>query len=226
MSPRRRCQGPQDSAPATPSQVRARTRDLPRAHLAGALLRRASASAALLALLAWVGLALGGCVIPQDDTLFVGPRNARNRPPRILENQVSPQTRIIREFGNGTCRQTFEVLATDPDVNDLLSVYWFVDYVPGQASTDKIDLLSPSDGPERNDRATFVADLTAANSKLRAPGLHTVEAVLVDRQFDVVKRQPTQEIGDNPDGGAAIVVDEGYAVTYAWTVETVTGVCP
>jgi hypothetical protein len=101
-----------------------------------------------------------------------------------------------------------------------------VDYVPGQLSTDKIDLLFPSERPERNDRATFVADLTAANSKLRAPGLHTVEAVLVDRQFDTAKRQPTQDLDDNPDGGAAIVVDEGYAVTYAWTVETVTGVCP
>ncbi|MBF5040997.1 hypothetical protein FGE12_01235 [Aggregicoccus sp. 17bor-14] len=138
---------------------------------------------------------------------------------------MSPQTRIIREFGNGTCRQTFEVLATDPDVLDLLTVYWFVDYVPGQASTDKLDLLAPSDRPERNDRATFVADLTAANSKLRAPGLHTVEAVLADRQLDLTTRQPSQQLGENPDGGAAIVLDEGYAVTYAWTVETVTGVC-
>ena len=181
----------------------------------------------------WVGaivaswaVALSGCVIPQDDTLFAGLPRARNRPPRIVENQVSPQTRIIREFGSEACRESFEVLVIDPDVDDDISVTWFVDYTPGSSSPEQITLLATTGRPQRDDRATFEVDLSAASSPLRAPGLHLVEAVVADRQLNPATRTPVSIPGENPDGGPSIVVDEGYAVTYAWTVETVAGVCP
>jgi len=143
-----------------------------------------------------------------------------------VENQVSPQTRIIREFGSDTCREEFEVLVIDQDVDDDISVTWFVDYAPGQTRTEQTTVLATTGRPQRDDRATFTVDLSAANSPLRAPGLHLVEAVVSDRQLVVPTRLPLPILGDNPDGGPRIVVDEGYAVTYAWTVETVAGVCP
>jgi hypothetical protein len=181
----------------------------------------------------WVGVflmagavGLGGCLIPQDDTLFAGLPPPRNRPPRIVENQVSPQTRIIREFGSDTCREEFEVLVIDPDVEDKVVVNWFVDYTPGQGNIDFSVELAPTTVPQRNDRATFVVDLTAANSPLSAPGLHTVEAVVSDRTLVASTRLTVPITEPNPDGGAPVVVDEGYVVTYAWTVETVPGVCP
>ncbi len=181
----------------------------------------------------WVGailaswfLALTGCVIPQDDTLFAGVPIGGNKPPRIVETQVSPQTRIIREFGSETCRMTFEILVTDPDVADNLTVTWYVDHAPGNTSPEKIDNVTPSGRPLRDDRSTFDVDLSAAASPLRAPGLHLVEAVVTDGNLNFETRLPFPVLGDNPDGGAPIPVDEDYAVTYAWTVETVTGVCP
>jgi hypothetical protein len=177
---------------------------------------------ALLA--AWV-LALAGCVIPQDDTLFAGQSQPPNRPPRIVENQVSPQTRIIREFGSDTCRLAFELLVTDPDVNDRIGVSWYVDYAPGRAPV-WTSSLTPTNSPLRDDRATFDVDLSAAASPLSAPGLHLVEAVVADRQLDFSTRLPFPDLMDNPDGGPRLVSDEGYAVTYAWVVETVAGVCP
>lgn len=173
---------------------------------------------------AWV-LALSGCLIPQDDTLFSGNPEAPNQPPRIVENQVSPQTRIIREFGSDSCRLSFELVVTDPDVNDRIDVSWYVDYAPGR-DPERSMSLNPTRTPLRDDRATYDVDISAAASPLSAPGLHLVEAVVADRQLDPSTRLPFPEPRNNPDGGAPILVTEGFAVTYAWTVETVAGVCP
>jgi hypothetical protein len=173
---------------------------------------------------AWA-LALSGCLIPQDDTLSAGEPVPGNQPPRIVENQVSPQTRIIREFGSDTCRLAFELVVTDPDVNDRINVSWYVDYAPGRAPVWNSS-LAPTNMPLRDDRATFDVDLSAAPSPLSAPGLHLVEAVVADRQLDLATRLPFPEPRENPDGGASLLVQEGYAVTYAWVVETVAGVCP
>lgn len=199
--------------------------DFTDARLAGPLLRSPSVKWMGVILMAGA-LGLGGCLIPQDDTEFAGLPPPRNRPPRIVENQVSPQTRIIREFGSDTCREEFEVLVVDPDVDDRITVSWFVDYTPGQQSIDFTTELANTGFPQRDDRATFVVDLSAAGSPLSAPGLHTVEAVVADRTLIASTRLTVPETEPNPDGGSPIVVDEGYVVTYAWTVETVAGVCP
>ncbi|HET9450330.1 MAG TPA: hypothetical protein VFO83_05585 [Aggregicoccus sp.] len=139
---------------------------------------------------------------------------------------MSPQTRIIRDFGSETCRETFEVLVTDPDVDDDINVTWYVDYTPGTSDPAQVSLLAPTGRPLRDDRATFEVDLSAAASPLRAPGLHLVEAVVADGQYDPKTRLPVPRTESNPDGGARIVVDESFVITYAWTVETVAGVCP
>jgi hypothetical protein len=180
------------------------------------------------AMLAMWALVQSGCLIPQDDTLFSGIPEPLNRPPRIVENQVSPQTRILRDFGSETCRTAFEVLVTDPDVDDEITVYWYVDYAPGSgpASLPRFFQFLPQTGnPLRNERATFEVDLAAAGSPLASPGLHLVEAIVADRPLDPATREPRLGRDPNPDGGAPIVVDEGFAVSYAWVVETVAGAC-
>ena len=170
-------------------------------------------------------LALTGCLIPQDETLGSEPVPA-NQPPRIVENQVSPQTRIIREFGSDSCRLSFELVVTDPDVNDRIDVNWYVDYAPGRMPVSSSSLApTTSSSPLRDDRATFDVDLSAAASPLSAPGLHLVEAVVADRQLDLNTRLPFPVPRQNPDGGPGLQVVEGFAVTYAWTVETVAGGC-
>jgi len=78
--------------------------------------------------LAWVACVASGCLIPQDDTLLVELPQRRNRPPRILENLVNPPQRITQDFGAaGRCELEFSVAVEDPDVDDLITVSWYLD---------------------------------------------------------------------------------------------------
>lgn len=174
--------------------------------------------------LAWVAAVAGGCLVPQDDTLLEGLPDRRNRPPRIVESQVQPPEPIIQDFGSaGLCELDFSVVVEDPDVDDLLTVRWYVDYDPQNPTGPYREFQLANNGqPQRGDRATLRISLRAANSPLSAPGVHLVEAVVADTRL--VGRDPVP-VGRVVLDGGAVLLNPGYVVTHTWFVNTVRGDC-
>lgn len=194
--------------------------DLPRPRpLARRLLR-----GSLLGLLA-AGAAAGGCVLPQDTTSpFAGPGLPFNNAPRILEAQVTPGRRIV-ELGGGTrCTETFSVLVEDRDVNDSITVRWYIDYQPGSTDPGEVEEFLPTGTPVRARASKFEANLAAAGSALAVPGDHVVEAVVTDTQFGPNRQPEPDDAIPLPDGGTALI--PGYVDSYAWFVKTLPGGCP
>lgn len=179
---------------------------------------------ALAALAAAAGL--GGCIVPQDDTFFVPLTEARNRPPRIVERTVVPDTRLLTPVALPNCTLTFNVNVADPDEKDVLNVYWYVDHDERQEREDLPITINPNPGglgEERQQSATWSADLRQAGNPLAVPGDHVVEAIVTDTVlFDQVP-QPTRRTLQLADGG--VLVDPGYSDSYAWFVKTTTGSC-
>jgi hypothetical protein len=180
--------------------------------------------APLMTAVGLASLAAGsGCLIPQDDSLLEGVPQFKNRPPRIVEEQVEPSERILRAFGVGGCTQDFAVVVEDPDVDDRLTVEWYVDYNPSNPrGYDRQFVINPTGQPRRNDRATLHVDLRVAGGLLSPPGLHLVEALVTDRYL--INRQPAPP--DDvilADGG--VVKDPGFVTSYSWVVNTVAGDC-
>ena len=173
--------------------------------------------------LAWVVGVAGGCLVPQDDTLLESIPQRRNRPPRIVETQVQPSEAIIRDFGaNGLCELDFSVIVEDPDVDDLVTVRWYLDYDNQNPTGAYREFQLANNGqPQRGDRATLRINLRAANSPLSAPGEHLVEALVSDTRL--VGREPVPISQINLDGG--VIINPGYVVTHAWFVTTVSGEC-
>ena len=176
----------------------------------------------------WLGLVSvavlwGGCLIPQDDTYLAGLPEQRNRPPLILETQVNPSNRVIKNFGaNGKCEEEFRVVVEDLDVDDTVTVKWYVDYeAPDSVSVFKEAEL-PKTGQSVRGAGTLSLSLRSANSPLAQPGVHIVEAVVSDGL--TIDRKPTEIVVEKlPDGGT--VTDRVYSVSYAWVVNTVQGDC-
>ncbi|MBJ6762329.1 hypothetical protein JGU66_16285 [Myxococcaceae bacterium JPH2] len=173
------------------------------------------------------GLALclgvaAGCLVPQDSASFLDSLPVMlNRPPRIIENQVRPPERLIRDFGATTCALDFSVEVQDPDVDDTLSVEWYVDY-PTDGRIQQVDEFTNTGRPDRAGGAQLHVDLRAANSLLASPGLHVVEAIVTDTRLIHREPRPRGQL-DLADGGT--VVNPGFATSYAWVVNTVQGNC-
>lgn len=174
--------------------------------------------------LAWAAGVAGGCLVPQDDTLLEGLPDRRNRPPRIVESQVQPPEPIIQDFGSaGLCELEFSVIAEDPDVDDLLTVRWYLDYDTQNPTGPYREIQLANNGqPQRGERATLRINLRAANSPLSAPGVHLVEAVVADTRL--VGREPVP-VGRVVLDGGGIILNPGYAVSHTWFVNTVRGDC-
>jgi hypothetical protein len=174
--------------------------------------------------LAWMAWAAGGCLVPQDDTLLEGIPERRNRPPRIVESQVQPTEPIIQDFGlNGLCELDFSVVVEDPDVDDLITVQWYLDYDSQNPTGFFREFKLANNGePQRGERATLPINLRAANSPLSAPGVHLVEAVVADTRL--VERSPEPKGSIVLDGGG-VILNPGYVVTHTWFVTTVRGDC-
>ncbi|HEX8823503.1 MAG TPA: hypothetical protein VF794_26505 [Archangium sp.] len=175
----------------------------------------------------WLGLGisvwtLGGCLIPQEETYLNEFPEPRNRPPRIVEQQVQPPERIIRGYGSDLCEFQFSVIVEDPDLNDTLYVNWFVDYDPTQLrGADGVGRLQPNNKVVRDERASFNPKIPSIDySRLNVPGDHVVEVVVSDTPL--VGRDPERFFVKRLADGTE-VYDQGYSATYAWFVRTEPG---
>ncbi len=166
---------------------------------------------------------LGGCIIPQEESYLSEVPSQRNRPPRIVEQHVSPSDRIIRGYGSDNlCSLSFEVVVEDPDVDNRLLAYWFVDYDPSQThGEDDLDRINPKNRKVvRDDRPSYQVNFGSADfNRLNLPGDHLVEVVVTDTAL--VGREPEGRSVPLADGGT--VIDPGYTATYVWFVRTEAG---
>ena len=199
------------------------------ARLASLLLGQGLVRARLTGLLA---LGLSGCLLPLpgDDVLPLP--DAKNRPPRIEELNVTPQGRIVSlDVGNG-CVLQLGLPVSDPDLEDLITVRWFVDFdttpVEGEPDdTSFSETLLVSTGREQRGNASITLRTNTAGSRLATPGLHLVEAYVSDGRLQVVNLDGVLVVQPLPrevdaDGG---IIDPNYVVSYAWFVQTPVG-CP
>lgn len=174
-----------------------------------------------------VGLLVLGqaaCLIPQDDPILVPLPPTRNRPPRIQENSVTPPRSFPAPtlFTGDNCPEQvlFGVTLEDPDVDDVLTLRWFIDYDPNNNPV--------SFGTETRVSTTGAAVRGALEqtfslrpgSPLAVPGIHLVEAVVADGQL--IGREP-QPLARDEQGN---VTEVSYSDTFAWYISVEDQVCP
>jgi hypothetical protein len=164
-------------------------------------------------------LALSGCLIPQESRILEPVPAVRNRPPRILEELVTPD-RVIRTNNGPNCpRLDFAYKVEDPDVEDNLTTRWYI-YTNFQANLPAYrEGQIPPDGRTVRDRSvTLSIDFAAAENPLRLEGVYVVEGLVSDGTL--INRTPLPR--PLPGGDT----DPTYAVSYAWVVIVTNGPCP
>lgn len=164
------------------------------------------------------------CLIPQDDPILDPLPPPRNRPPRILENLVSPPRSFPAPtfFTGQNCPPIvrFEAIVADPDIDDALTVRWFVDYDPrNNPIVWKEQRIAPS-GQEVRTTTSALLELNTATGPLSVEGQHLVEVFVSDGQL--INRDP-QPLEVAPDGG---IINPSYVDTFAWYVNIENQVCP
>ncbi len=176
----------------------------------------------------WLGVGvvvgtLTGCIIAQEEYSLSEVPIPRNRPPRIVERQVTPTERNLRGYGADRCELSFSVIVEDPDISSLLYAYWYVDYDPTDTrGADSEGRVRPTPGKTvRDERATFSSRVNSTNfNRLNAPGDHVVEVVISDTAL--VGREPEPSNVIRLDDGTDFV-DPGYTASYVWFVRTEAG---
>jgi hypothetical protein len=175
----------------------------------------------------WLGLSLlcgglsAGCLVPQDDHVLQDLPQL-NHPPRIVEDGLSPQPRLINT--DKACGELqFSAPVEDPDLGDLLVTQWFLSDFANTTPLNPVkqEAVTNATGQAiRKDPANFTLRLQDTANPI-TPGLHVVELLLSDGT--VINRVPQPR--DVPcDGGTGILT---YTTTYAWMVNVAdTGVCP
>lgn len=174
----------------------------------------------------WLGLLLvaqTACLIPQEDPILDPLPPPRNRPPRILENLVSPPRSFPAPtyFTGQNCPPIvrFEAVVADPDIDDLITARWFVDYDPlNNPVVWKEDRIPPS-GQEVRTTASALLELNTTTGPLSVAGPHLIEVFVSDSQL--INRDPQPREID-PDGG---IINPGYVDTYAWYINIENQVC-
>jgi hypothetical protein len=187
---------------------------------------RARLASTLLAL-CWAASALSGCLLSQEDRVLDFPAQ-RNRPPRIMEELPIDGNRLtIVEQSSDPCPTlVFGFSAEDPDVDQDLTVRWYVDYprVPVSAEDREQVLLANHSRAQRDTQGNLTVDLGGVLNlplnQLQLPVTHIVEAVLFDFRIGP-DRKPIPISG--ADGG---ILNPSYAVSYAWVVDMRRTTCP
>ena len=164
---------------------------------------------------------MGGCLVPQDYRFSDDPPPFKNNPVTIAS--PFPDGTVLTTYnGEGgptatACRLTFRVSASDPDLDDLITVRWFADYdrTPVILQEDLLQNLgSPTRGP-----VELTMDLGVPGNPLSSQATHVLEVLVADGQL--VNRTPLPRSSD-PDAG----VNPSFVDQYAWIVKTEPGDCP
>jgi hypothetical protein len=163
-----------------------------------------------------------GCLIPQDYRFSDNPPPFKNNPVKITSPSPSATTITMSNGTGGTraCVEEFSVNATDPDLDDQLTVRWYGDYDPiVNPGILREQLLSNVGAAERGP-ATYRVDLNQAGSLFVTPKPHVLEVLVTDGFLDDMDRTPVNRSGD-PDAG----VNPSYLDRHVWIIDTVAGDC-
>lgn len=162
-------------------------------------------------------LLLGGCLLPQDDTLL-DPLPQKNRPPRILEQNVQPAQNVSVATN---CSIEFSAFVEDPDVDDKLTYRWYIDYNPTAGSLTRTPFeegqLLNNGQPVRSSSATYKGDTGNTSTPLAEIGLHRVTLMVFDGTLGVFDGPGSVPPADPVEG-----VDAGnphYSDSYTWIVD-------
>jgi len=132
------------------------------------------------------------------------------------------KTTILPSEGCPTLHFSFS--AEDPDINDTLTVRWYVDY-PASSAIEPEQRLAINGQAIRDDKGSLDVDLSnhalaIPASFLQQPGTHVVEALLFDFALGELRRPVPFDPAT--DGG---IPNPSYVVSYAWVVEA-SHACP
>ena len=177
---------------------------------------RARLASTLLAL-SCATYVLSGCLLSQEDRVLDFPAQ-RNRPPRIMEELTITPNRFTQVQLSDPCPELkFEFNAEDPDVDQVLTVRWYVDYPRGLYPVEQALSPNANGKPQRDDRGSLTVNLASRLdfplTLLQSPGPHVLEAVLYDFHLGP-DRIPLPISG--ADGG---ILNPSYVVSYAWVVD-------
>jgi hypothetical protein len=170
-----------------------------------------------------LALALGGCLMPQDDELLPELPPTKNRPPRILEGSAVPQQQVSIPVGFNCTPERwagifeFSAKVEDPDVDNPIRNRWFVD--PDDKHTTVFFqglTLPPSTKPTRDTPVKAPANLIAS-SPLSTPGKRRLVLVISDGEFEEGVT-PTRRLVRLPDGG--LTEDLSYTDSFTWLVNS------
>lgn len=159
-----------------------------------------------------------GCIIPQDET-FLDPLPPRkNRPPRIVPENIIGPTQVGSD--PDVCGDyTYSVAVEDADVDDIIRWAFFIDYSPTTPNVQRTGFIIPNGTTVR---AGATITFNSSTSRLFTSGNHQLDVVVGDTDFDSDTRVPAPH-SQGVDGGPG---DPGYTDTYTWFVETIPGACP
>jgi hypothetical protein len=172
---------------------------------------------------ATLGAALGaGCLVPQEDAVLFTPQN---RPPRILENTIQPARQST--VGNGpNCQVEFSAFVADPDIDDLLTWRWYIDYDPSPQSPNRSPkdegVLAPSGEERRAQSAKYT--LKPQDNPSAPVGVHVVTLMVFDGHlgtFEGPGSEPLPQPVPGTDGEIRY-----YSTTFDWVVTVLEEVCP
>src|SRR4051794_21714494 len=76
--------------------------------------------------LLWGAVSVTACLLPQEDDPLPAIPPQKNRPPRIIRNQVSPQRHLSVYTPKGCTDPEVEVFVDAPDGEDLIRAGWRV----------------------------------------------------------------------------------------------------
>lgn len=179
---------------------------------------------------------LGGCLVPQEDQILDDVPPRVNRPPRLLgktmfvNGSLGPLATL--EMGDGCGPVSFEASVEDPDLNDRLRYFWFIDYDAAGPLINRrpydTGILDPT-GVEVRTVRKLTLDPGSVENPLQTEGDHVVQLIVTDGLLEISDppgTEPPPDPVEGVDAGNPRFIDE-----YAWfvTVDTkpcLTGVGP
>jgi len=162
-----------------------------------------------------------GCLVPQDFVFSDDPPPFKNNPVKIVLPVEPDRTTLTLNNGVGggtACAQDFTISATDPDLNDTITVQWFVDYDQNLNPRYFREFLLANAGSPVRGPNTLHMDLNSPGNPLTQQATHVLEALVADGQL--INREP-QLKSDDPDAGP----NPSYVDRYVWVVKTEPGDC-
>jgi hypothetical protein len=164
-----------------------------------------------------------GCLLPQEETVLQT-LTLKNRPPRIDELNTTLNGDLARQLpiGNGTdCVLQFQALVEDPDIDDLLTARWYIDFLPNDPKPpiDEAPVF-PTGKPARLP-VTFNRDVK--DTPQLPLGMHVITFMVFEGDlgtFEGPDHVPAPE--RLPDGGT----NPRFTTTFNWAVMVEDRICP